>query len=165
MASDSVVLTALFLHVLLAAAWVGQTLSINLLALPMLKRLDDAARRAAEPPLLRRHIKLGNALGGLTMLSGLALLLLWEGNLRFEGDRGRMFAFGFVANLLALYLLNFAFRPSQRRLEIMAPKQEPNLPPSAQTLFFRNRLVWTAFMMNVLLLLAVAAMVWARWIA
>ena len=123
------------IHVLLAAAWVGAGILSNLVLMPVLARATPMTRREVMGAFSPRMLRFSNMVGGLTLLSGLVLLipaldargLTWGG--LTDDPWGRFIAFGLIMNLLALYLVNFAIRPTARVMGKLQQELPPHPPP------------------------------------
>lgn len=164
---------AKFIHVLLATIWVGALFFVNVALLPMVNKTTPGTRREMMGLMGPASIKSGNALGGLTLLSGVVLLwgnldvhgLTW-GNF-YEDGWGKFVAFALIMNLLILYLLNFSFRPTVRAIGKIMPEVAPDAPPPPTLVFLQRRMTFVGRLALVLILLALAAMVIANtgWLA
>jgi len=147
------------LHVLIAATWLGTGIAMNLVVLPQIRKAGPAILRDLMPKLGEASLRFGNILGGLTFLTGLLLAYLQDGNLRFEGARGRMLVIVLAFNLTALFLLNYAIRPSMRAIAKISAGVRPGEAPPMQLVFFQKRIAINGMLILVLVVLAAAIMV------
>lgn len=155
-------------HVFFAATWLGAFLYGQVVVMPLLNRVTPMTRREVTNHLGPKGLKMSNAWGGFTLLSGLFLL---EGSLDarglswgdfYEDPWGRHVAFALIANLLVLYLINFAVRPTMRALGKITADAPPNEPPPANAAFFHKRIAFTNRLALGILLLGFVAMVVAN---
>jgi hypothetical protein len=162
MVSDAVLVTLKFLHVLLAATWVGMGVLAAFVLGPVIRRASAPTRREFTGRYAPVAFRVGNAVGGLTLLSGLALVWAVYGDFRFSGSSGKLILYGLFANLLALLVGNFVIRPSFRAMQALMADEDPTLPPPGQVVFLQRRLAFNQVFVLFLLLSAVLAMVMAN---
>lgn len=134
-----------FLHVLVAVAWVGQALTMTLLVNPVVRKATPASLGELMGRLGPASLKYGNVTGGLTLVTGLGYLFAKYGSFAAAGP---YIGFGFIVTIALLVLLNYAVRPTLRRLgEMAAQRQHPNAPPSMQQTILQVRLAFTTRLM------------------
>lgn len=156
------------LHVTLAAAWVGGGALMYFVIRPLVDETTPPTRREVMGRLSPAVIKYTNILGGLTFLTGLALLdgalprrgLTWA--TLTDDPWGRLIAFGLILNLLALYLLNFSVRSSWRGIQKIQQEVGTTGDPPAALLFLVKRLGFTTTLLFFLVVIALVAMVAAN---
>lgn len=148
---------AKIVHVLVAATWMGYAISMNVFIAPKLRKLPPNIAGPVMGTLGPAGLKAGNILGGLTLLTGPLVLYLQAGALDFSGGRGRLLLAALLINLTALLLLNYAIRPTMKRLGELAKESRPGEPPSLLMMVLQKRLAINGAMM-LLLIVSVAVM-------
>lgn len=174
MAYEGYVVTKM-LHVFFAVAWLGGALLWNVLVVPQLQKLGPPAGPQAMFAMFEPFLKYGNAMGGLTVLTGLGLVSMhpssggWGALL--DTLWGRLVAFAIIGSLAMLYLINVAIAPTARKImEVMkdmpAPPADrtddapPPPPPGIQLL--QKRLVFSGRLVLIIGLIVLVAMVAAN---
>lgn len=155
-------------HVLLAVAWAGAGLVVQIVVMPLLNQSTPATRREFVGRLTPSLVRYGNYAGGLTLLSGLVLLhgelgvreLTW-GN--FYADAwGKFIAFGILVTLLALYLVNVAVAPTWRAIEKLLRELPPDRAVPPNLVFLQKRMSFAGHLALFLILLVLVTMVVAN---
>jgi hypothetical protein len=161
-AVDPLYTGAKFLHVMLAASWLGLVAVHAVLVAPLLHASTPSTRREFAGRFMPVAIRWGNILGGFTLLTGLAVAYLATGSLRLGGTWGRLIAVALLLNLAVLYLLNIAVRRSWRAIRAGTEREPPELPPPARIAFLEKRVAVNIWLMLGLLAAAAFAMVLAN---
>lgn len=150
-------------HVLLAATWFGASAYMNMAVMPQLTQSTPATRREFSGRLIPVGFRVGNIVGGLTLLTGVALYYVTHaGTFDATTQSDKLVMFGAIATVAVLYLLNFSMRPLQRAMEKVAAASNPNEPPSHAMTMLQGRLKFTGMLMFFLLLLTAVTMVMAN---
>lgn len=156
--ADAVYGAVKVLHVVCATLWVGGAAWDAFVVRRALGRAPPDTRRNFGAQLVAPTARLLNAAGGLTVLSG--LVLVYRHPHGFSGltasTWGKLVLFSLIAGLLALYLLNFAIRPTFRAIAKIQAEVPPEMPPPANLRFFQARLR-VASLLHVGILVAVLA--------
>jgi hypothetical protein len=150
-------------HVLLAAAWVGQSVFMNAVVVPQLLQSTPGTRREFMGRLMPIGIRYGNIVGGLTLLSGLLLVYAMRGSFKLDGTWGKLVTFAFVGNLAILFLLNLTMKPTLKRMaKFQSEVKDATAPPPPQVMFLQRRLMITSSTMLLIVVTVLAVMVMAN---
>lgn len=151
---------AKILHVVVAAAWAGLTATMNLLIMPLMRKGTPSAQQELTGRFTTASMKLSNAFGGFTLLTGLAVVWIQSDGFVFAGLHGKLVALAFIATLALLYLLNFSIRPTVRALAKATAEAGPSGPPPLAR-FLEKRLAVVGMMSLIIMVGTLAAMVLA----
>jgi uncharacterized membrane protein len=174
MFSHGVVLVFRLLHIVSGVFWVGGILFLARFLFPTARALGPAAGPVMDH--LMRVMKVPQALlgaGVLAVLSGIGLY--WSDSLGFKGEwmrssTGMVFGTGGLLAIIALAIGATVNAPAGKRMaalaaEIQAQKGPPSPAQASEMQRLQGRIGLALRVVTVLLLLAVAAMALARYIA
>ena len=151
-------------HVILAALWLGGAILNLVLLQPILGKATYATRREVLGRLSSAMNKYFATVGGLTFLSGIALVSVhpngWD-NITATAW-GKTVLFALVLTLFALYLGGAAIRPTLKAIAKVQSQLQPDDEPPANLRFMIMRLQVTSWIVAGILVLATSTMVLAN---
>lgn len=152
------------LHVAAAVLWVGGGVFNQFLVQRLLTQSSPGTRREISGRLFPAVIRYFNAVGGVTLLTGVGLVGFhphgWGG--LAETRWGRTILFSLIASLLVLYLLNVAVRPTVKALAKATAALPPGSEPPPGIRFLQARLRFASYLGTGILLLILVLMVYAN---
>jgi hypothetical protein len=164
LSNEAYVITKI-LHVFFAVAWIGGSLVMMLVIVPVVNRMDPPRRgefmKAAFPAMM----KYGNIVGGSTLLTGVGLVSMnpygYTWGTLLDTQWGKLVALALVAALFMLYLINFAIKPTFIAMGKAMAAAAPGEPPAGMPLL-QKRMVFTQRLVLIIGLVALTAMVVAN---
>lgn len=151
------------LHVLLAASWVGAAIYSLSTLKPVMMALAPSARGELMGRMMPASIRYYNIVGGLTILSGLALVyVMRDGFSGLDDSWGRMVMAGLLISVAVLAISGLAIKRSFRRLGEAMKDARPGEPPSMMAQILQKRIAIAQMGNTLLLVLAMVFMVAAN---
>lgn len=117
-------------HVLAGLSWFGEVLTVNLVLLPALARVDPVLRARLLSVVFPYVFRLATVLGGIAVVSGAILFLIMSGGnlgLLFSSDWGRRILSGGLigALLFAFHLVQESRMEGSLATRLMATGDDP----------------------------------------
>ena len=161
-----------FIHIVLGVLWVGGIFALSVIVIPGMQKLGVPLDGLMKTLNARKFSQLMMTFGGLTVLSGLAMMdVLSRGNTAnfFGSPYGQTLSLGGLFAILALVLGGSVARPTMAKIGALQADLGSNPPTGddprpARLAALQARVIFSTKVVVVLLLLAVTCMAIAQYV-